>query len=251
MLLIPTIELKDGQCVRFKQARQDEVSVVSDNPSAVAERWIKAGARRLHIVDLDGAASDRPAHAEIIGAICAAHPHVPVQVSGSVRDEETVQAYLDAGVQYVIIGTKAVNAPHFVRDLCLEYPGHILVGLDARDGRVVADGWSKLSNQDVQAFAAHFERDGVEGIIYTDVGRDGMPDGVNVEATVKLARAIAIPVIVSDGIASFDDVRDLCKVADEGVLGALVGRALYEAALDLGRAQALADELTAKPAEKA
>ncbi|HET9680172.1 MAG TPA: 1-(5-phosphoribosyl)-5-[(5-phosphoribosylamino)methylideneamino]imidazole-4-carboxamide isomerase [Gammaproteobacteria bacterium] len=244
MLLIPAIDLKDGQCVRLRQGRMDDVTVFSDDPVAVAGRWVEAGARRLHLVDLDGALHGKPANASVIDAIMARYPDLPVQVGGGIRDEDTVDTYLNAGAQYVIIGTRAVNTPHFVRDLCLEYPGHILVGLDAKDGRLATDGWSKLSNQKVEDCAAHCERDGVDGIIYTDISRDGMQQGVNAEATAALARGINVPVMASGGVSTLDDVRALCAVSDDGVSGVIIGRALYDNTLDLAAAQALADKLT-------
>ncbi|SCZ60942.1 1-(5-phosphoribosyl)-5-[(5-phosphoribosylamino)methylideneamino]imidazole-4-carboxamide isomerase [Thiohalomonas denitrificans] len=243
MLLIPAIDLKDGKCVRLRQGRMEDSTVFSDDPVAMAGRWVEAGARRLHLVDLNGAFDGKPVNGEIIRAIAETYPEVPIQVGGGIRDEETVQGYLDAGVQYVIIGTKAVNAPHFINDLCMEYPGHIIVGLDARDGKVAIDGWSKLSKHDVIDLAQHFENDGVEAIIYTDIGRDGMMTGVNVDATVKLAQAITIPVIASGGISSLDDVRALCAVSGEGISGAITGRAIYEGSLDFAEGQRLADEL--------
>jgi len=244
MLMIPAIDLKEGKCVRLKQGRMEDATVYAEDPLEMAERWVAAGARRLHIVDLDGAFAGRPVNARAIARITEAFPDLPVQVGGGIRDEDTVQSYLDAGVQWVIIGTKAINEPHFISEVCLEFPGHILVGLDARDGKVAIDGWSKLSRHDVIDIAQHFERDGVEGIIYTDISRDGMMSGINIEATVKLARAVHIPVIASGGITDLDDVRALCEVADEGIIGAITGRALYEGTLDLAEAQRLADELT-------
>ena len=246
MLLIPAIDLKDGRCVRLRQGNMDDETVFSDDPLAMAERWVKAGARRLHIVDLNGAVSGKPVNAGVIRAIAEAYPNVPIQVGGGIRDEDTVENYLEAGVEYVIIGTKAVTAPHFVNDLCLEFPSHIIVGLDARDGKVAIDGWSKLSNHDVVDMAQHFERDGVAAIVYTDIGRDGMMGGVNVDATVALAREITIPVIASGGITNLDDIRSLCAVADEGIMGAITGRAIYEGTLDFAAGQQLADELSAK-----
>ena len=243
MLLIPAIDLKDGHCVRLRQGRMEEATVFSEDPVEMARRWVDAGARRLHLVDLNGAFAGRPVNGEVISRIVEACPDIPVQVGGGIRDEDTVQGYLDAGVEYVIIGTKAVNAPHFVSDLCLEFPGHVIIGLDARDGKVAIDGWSKLSNHDVIDMAQRFERDGVEAIVYTDISRDGMMQGLNVEATVKLAQAINIPVIASGGITSLDDIRALCEVADEGIMGAITGRALYEGTLDLAEGQRLADEL--------
>lgn len=237
MLLIPAIDLKDGKCVRLRQGRMEEETVFADDPLEVAARWVDAGARRLHLVDLNGAFAGKPVNAEPIHRIAEAFPEVPLQVGGGIRDEDTVQLYLDAGVQYTIIGTKAVSAPHFVNDLCLEFPGHIIVGLDAKDGKVAIDGWSKLSNHDVIDMARRFERDGVEAIVYTDISRDGMMQGVNVEATVKLAREISIPVVASGGITSLDDIRALNAVADEGIMGAIIGRALYEGTIDLREAQ--------------
>ncbi len=246
MLLIPAIDLKDGRCVRLRQGRMEDETVFGEDPVEVARRWVDAGARRLHMVDLNGAFAGKPVNAGVVKAVAEAFPDLPIQVGGGIRDEETVQAYLDAGVQYVIIGTKAVSAPHFVNDLCLEFPGHIIVGLDARDGKVAIDGWSKLSHHSVYDMAQRFEQDGVEAIVFTDIGRDGMMTGVNVDSTVELARAITIPVIASGGITSMDDIRALCAVADEGIMGAITGRAIYEGTLDLAEAQKLADELTAQ-----
>ena len=243
MLLIPAIDLKDGKCVRLRQGRMEDETVFSDDPVAMAGRWVKAGARRLHIVDLNGAFEGKPVNAGVVNEIAAAYPDLPIQIGGGIRDEDTVQTYLDAGVAYVIIGTKAVSAPHFVNDLCLEFPGHIIVGLDAKNGKVAIDGWSKLSRHDVIDMAQHFEQDGVEAIVYTDIGRDGMMSGVNVESTVKLAQAITIPVIASGGITNMDDIRALCEVADEGIMGAITGRAIYEGTLDFAEGQRLADQL--------
>ncbi|AOV18180.1 1-(5-phosphoribosyl)-5-[(5-phosphoribosylamino)methylideneamino]imidazole-4-carboxamide isomerase [Acidihalobacter aeolianus] len=243
MLLIPAIDLKDGQCVRLRQGRMEDATVFSEDPLAVAERWVAAGARRLHLVDLDGAFAGSRRNAAIVEQIARTYPDVPVQVGGGVRDADTVQAYLDAGVSYVIIGTKAVSAPHFVNDLCLEFPQHIIVGLDAKDGRVAVDGWSKLSNHDVIDLAQHFEQDGVAAIVYTDINRDGMLSGVNVEATTRLAQSVHIPVIASGGVNNMDDIEALCAVEDEGVSGVIIGRALYEGTLDFTAAQKRADEL--------
>ena len=243
MLVIPAIDLKDGKCVRLRQGRMEDETVFGDDPVEVAQRWVDAGARRLHMVDLNGAFAGKPVNASVIRAVAEAFPDLPIQVGGGIRDEDTVAAYLEAGVQYTIIGTKAVSTPHFINDLCLEFPGHILVGLDAKDGRVAIDGWSKLSHHSAIDMARRFEQDGVEAIVFTDIGRDGMMTGVNVESTVKLAQSITIPVIASGGITSMDDIRALCSVSDEGIMGAITGRALYEGALDLTAAQKLADEL--------
>ena len=245
MLVIPAIDIKDGKCVRLRQGRMEDNTIFSDDPVAMAERWVQAGARRLHIIDLNGAFAGKPVNAKVIGAIARAYPDLPIQVGGGIRDEDTIQAYLEAGVRYVILGTKAVNVPHFVSDVCTEFPGHIIVGLDAKDGKVAIDGWSKLSGHDVTDLAQKYQNDGVEAIIYTDIGRDGMLSGVNVEATLRLAQAITIPVIASGGITDLEDIRRLCAVAGNDIVGAITGRAIYEGTLDFAAAQKLADELTA------
>lgn len=242
MLVIPAIDLKNGQCVRLKQGRMEDNTVFSDDPVAVAGRWVEAGARRLHVVDLDGAFAGEPVNAEIVHKIIEAHPDLEVQIGGGIRDEDTIQTYLDAGARYVIVGTKAVTAPHFVADICVEFPGHIIIGLDAKDGKVAINGWSKLSNHDVIDMAQRFEEEGVTAIIYTDISRDGMMQGVNVDATVKLAQSIHIPVIASGGITNMDDIKALCAVADEGIMGAITGRAIYEGTLDFAAAQKLAEK---------
>ena len=244
MIVIPAIDLKDGKCVRLRQGKMNEQTVFSDDPVAMAKRWVEAGARRLHIVDLDGAQSGDPVNASVIESIVAACPDVPIQVGGGIRHEDTIQAYLDCGVRYVILGTKAVNAPHFVGDVCAEFPGHIIVGLDAREGKVAIDGWSKLSGHDVLDLAQRYQNDGVEAIVYTDIGRDGMMTGLNVDATVNLAEAISIPVIASGGISGLEDIRQLCGVAGSGIIGAITGRAIYEGIIDFAEAQKLADELS-------
>jgi phosphoribosylformimino-5-aminoimidazole carboxamide ribotide isomerase len=241
MLLIPAIDLKDGKCVRLRQGRMEDSTVFSDDPVAMASRWVEEGARRLHLVDLNGAFAGQPVNAQVIRRIAEAFPDVPIQVGGGIRDEQTVETYLDAGVQFVIIGTKAVQDPHFVSDLCVEYPGHIIVGLDAKDGRVAVNGWSKLSKYNVIDLAQNFERYGVDAIVYTDISRDGMMQGVNVEATVRLAQAISIPVIASGGVSTLDDIKALCAVEKEGIMGAIIGRALYDGAIDLTAAQQIAD----------
>jgi phosphoribosylformimino-5-aminoimidazole carboxamide ribotide isomerase len=242
MLLIPAIDLKDGKCVRLQQGRMEDETVFSDDPVAIAGKWVDAGAKRLHLVDLDGAFAGLPRNAEAIRAIAKAYPDVPLQVGGGIRDEDTIQAYLDAGVDYVIIGTKAVSAPHFVNDVAAQFPGHILIGLDARNGKVAIDGWSKLSHHDAIDLAKKFEDDGVEAIIYTDISRDGMLGGVNVAATAELARAIRIPVIASGGIRDLTDIRALASIAEDGVIGAITGRAIYEGTLDFAEARKLAEQ---------
>ncbi|MDH5391969.1 MAG: 1-(5-phosphoribosyl)-5-[(5-phosphoribosylamino)methylideneamino]imidazole-4-carboxamide isomerase [Gammaproteobacteria bacterium] len=243
MLLIPAIDLKDGKCVRLRQGDMDDETIFSEDPVEVAAKWVEAGARRLHLVDLNGAFAGEPKNAGIVHEICKAFPDLPVQIGGGIRSEETIETYLDAGVRYVIVGTKAVQESHFVPEICAEFPTHIIVGLDAKDGKVATDGWSKLSKHDVIDMAKRFEEDGVESIIYTDISRDGMMQGVNIEATVKLAQAIHIPVIASGGITNMDDIKALVAVEDEGIMGAITGRAIYEGTLDLKAAQAWADSV--------
>lgn len=243
MQLIPAIDLKDGKCVRLRQGRMEDDTVFSDDPVAVARHWVAQGARRLHLVDLNGAFAGEPVNGEIVKAIAREHPELPIQIGGGIRSPEIIQAYLDAGVQWVIIGTKAVNEPAFVKEMCEQFPGHIIVGLDAKDGMVATDGWANVTDVEVVSLARQFQDDGVSAIVYTDINRDGMMQGVNVEATVRLAQAISIPVIASGGITNLDDIRGLCAVAGEGISGAITGRAIYEGTLDFAEGQALADKL--------
>jgi phosphoribosylformimino-5-aminoimidazole carboxamide ribotide isomerase len=242
MLLIPAIDLKEGKCVRLRQGRMEDDTVFSEDPVAVAQRWVSEGAQRIHLVDLDGAFAGVPKNAGVIRDICKAFPDVDIQVGGGIREEETIQAYLDAGVDYVIIGTKAVSAPHFVREVAAEFPNHIIVGLDAKNGKVAIDGWSKLSNHDVIDLAKKFEDEGVEAIIYTDISRDGMMQGVNVEATARLASSIRIPVIASGGIHTMEDIHALGAVVDTGVCGAITGRAIYEGSINFAEARLVAEQ---------
>lgn len=242
MLLIPAIDIKDGHCVRLRQGRMDDVTVFSEDPAAMAKQWVDQGAQRIHLVDLDGAKQGKPTNRKVVGQIIDAIGDVPVQLGGGIRDEDTVQMYLDLGVQYLILGTKAVAAPHFVSDLCIEFPRHIIIGLDSKDGKVATEGWSKLSNHDVFDMAKQYERDGVEAIIHTDIGRDGMMQGVNRESTREMAECVNVPVIASGGVSTLDDIRALCAMEDVGVNGAILGRALYEGDLEFAACQAVVDE---------
>ncbi len=243
MLVIPAIDIKEGQCVRLKQGRMEDETVFSPDPVAVADRWIKAGARRIHLVDLNGAFAGKPVNAKVIHKIVETYPDIPIQVGGGIRNEETVRTLLDIGIKYVIIGTKAVQSPEFVAELCQKWPGHIIVGLDAREDKVAINGWSSLSEHNVIDMAQRFEEYGVEAIIFTDISRDGMLQGLNVDSTVKLAQSIKIPIIAAGGVTTIDDIQALCKVADKGIMGAITGRAIYEGTLDLTQAQKLADSL--------
>ncbi len=243
MLLIPAIDLKDGQCVRLRQGRMEDDTVFSDNPVEMATRWVEAGGRRLHLVDLNGAFAGEPVNGGVIRAIAAAHPEVPIQVGGGIRDEATIEAYLKAGVSYCIIGTQAVMEPEFVARACAAFPGHIIVGLDAKEGMVAINGWAEVTDQEVTELARRFQDDGVSAIVYTDIGRDGMLSGPNVEATAALANAISIPVVASGGITDIGDIEALCKADTDNIMGAITGRAIYEGTLDLSAGQKLADEL--------
>jgi len=243
VLIIPAIDLKDGECVRLLQGRMEDSTVFSDDPVAIAADWVAAGARRLHLVDLNGAFAGEPVNGAIVTAIAKAYPDLSIQIGGGIRSFETIQAYLDAGVQYVIIGTKAVKDPQFVFEACKRFPGHIIVGLDAKDGKVAIDGWAEITDIDVVDLAKQFKEAGVSAIVYTDISRDGMMQGVNVEATARLAEACGIEVIASGGVTDIEDVRALAKVASSGICGAITGRAIYEGTLDLKEAQELSDEL--------
>ena len=237
MLVIPAIDLKDGHCVRLQQGRMDSATVFSDDPAKAAAQWAGKGARRLHVVDLNGAVAGKPRNESAVKAIIAAvDSDVPVQLGGGIRDLETIERYLDDGVSFIIIGTAAVKNPGFLHEACDAFPGHIIVGLDAKDGKVATDGWSKLTGHDVVDLAKRFQDYGVEAVIYTDIGRDGMMTGVNIEATVRLAQALTVPVIASGGLNSLDDLRKLCAVESEGITGCITGRAIYEGKLDFAEA---------------
>jgi phosphoribosylformimino-5-aminoimidazole carboxamide ribotide isomerase len=243
MVIIPAIDLKDGACVRLRQGLMEDSTVFSDDPVAMAARWIDAGARRLHLVDLNGAFAGEPVNGEVVTAIAAAYPDLPIQIGGGIRDLQTIEHYVRAGVSYVIIGTKAVKEPEFVARACGAFPGKVIVGLDAKDGRVATDGWAEVSSLLATDLAKRFEGDGVSAIVYTDIARDGMMQGVNVPATVAMARASSIPVIASGGITNIEDIRALAKEAGCGICGAITGRAIYEGTLDLAEAQQLSDSL--------
>jgi len=243
MLIIPAIDIKDGHCVRLKQGDMADATVFSEDPGAMAAHWKAQGAKRLHLVDLNGAVAGKPKNEGAIKQIVAAlGGEIPIQLGGGIRDLDTIERYLDDGISYVIIGTAAVKNPGFLHDACGAFPGHIIVGLDAKDGKVATDGWSKLTKHDVIDLAKKFEDYGAEAIIYTDIGRDGMLAGVNIEATLKLAQAMQIPVIASGGLSSIKDIQDLKKIESEGVVGAIAGRAIYDGTLDFQAAVAEAEK---------
>lgn len=242
MLIIPAIDLKDGECVRLRQGEMDDSTVFSDDPVATAQRWVDAGCRRLHLVDLNGAFAGTPVNGDAVTAIAAKFPELPIQIGGGIRSLETIEFYLQAGVSYVIIGTQAVKEPTFVARACAAFPDKIIVGLDARDGRVATDGWAEVSALQATDLARRFADDGVSAIVYTDIARDGMMQGVNVEATLDVAQAGGIPVIASGGITNMRDIRALAELGSAGIMGAITGRAIYEGSLDLAEAQKFCDE---------
>ena len=248
MLIIPAIDLKDGRCVRLKQGDMSTATVFSENPAEMARHWAAQGARRLHIVDLNGAIAGRPKNEKVIRDIIAAvGEQVPIQIGGGIRDLDTIESYLDAGVTYIVVGTAAVKNPGFLSDACYAFPGHIIAGLDAKDGKVAVEGWSKMTGHDVVDLARKFEDYGVEALVYTDIGRDGMMGGINIEATLRLAAATKTPIIASGGLNSLKDVQAVCeKLVPEGIIGAIAGRALYEGKLELKKAQAAADKALGK-----
>lgn len=242
MLIIPAIDLKDGQCVRLRQGEMSDSTVFSDDPVATAGRWVEAGCRRLHLVDLNGAFAGEPVNGEVVKAIARAYPELPLQLGGGIRDLETIEHYVSAGVGFVIIGTQAVKQPEFVGEACRAFPGRIIVGLDARDGLVATDGWAEVSALQAADLAARFAAVGVAAIVYTDIARDGMLQGVNIGATLEVAAASGLPIIASGGVTDMEDVRALFKVRDAGVMGVITGRAIYEGTLDFAEAQRYCDE---------
>jgi phosphoribosylformimino-5-aminoimidazole carboxamide ribotide isomerase len=243
MILIPAIDLKDGNCVRLEQGDMDKATIFSQDPAAMAKHWVAQGARRLHLVDLNGAFAGKPKNEAAIKSILAAvGSDIPVQLGGGIRDLETIERLLDDGLETIIIGTAAVKNPGFLQEACLAFGGHIMVGLDAKEGKVATDGWSKLTGHEVIDLAKKYEDYGVEAIIYTDIGRDGMLQGINIEATQKLAQAVSIPVIASGGLTSLVDIDALCAIEEDGVMGVIAGRAIYNGNIDLAKAQKYADE---------
>ncbi len=241
MLLIPAIDIKEGKCVRLRQGLMEDSTVFSDSPLAMADKWVELGAKRIHLVDLDGAFAGKPANADVINAIAEKYPNVPIQIGGGIRDEQTIQAYIDAGVSYVIIGTRAANEPEFIGEIAAEFGKHLIIGLDAKDGIVAVDGWAKLTEHNVIDLAKRFENDGVQAIIYTDIARDGMMQGVNLDATQTLAESVAIPIIASGGVTNMDDLIALQKIESSGISGVITGRAIYEGTLDFAEGQRYLD----------
>ena len=242
MVIIPAIDLKDGQCVRLRQGLMEDTTVFSDNPTEMASKWVDQGAKRLHLVDLNGAFEGKPVNASSVTNITNQFPDLPVQIGGGIRNLGIAEAYVEAGVSYLIIGTMAVTNPEFISELCKEFPCRIIVGLDANNGYVATEGWAKQTDLHVTDLSKKFEQDGVTSIIYTDIARDGMMKGVNVEATADLAKRTSIPIIASGGITNIDDVSNLLAESHHGIVGAITGRAIYEGTLNFTQAQHLCDQ---------
>jgi len=241
MIIIPAIDIKQGECVRLRQGRMEDSTVFSEDPMSMAMKWVAQGAQRLHLVDLDGAFEGQPVNADVIEEITQEFPNLPIQIGGGIRSIDTAETYLTAGVKYIIIGTQAVKKPHFVTELCIEFPGQIIVGIDAKDGKVAVHGWAEESDQTAESLAMRFEDQGVSAIVYTDINRDGMMQGLNVEATRQLAESISIPVIASGGVTTLDDIKQVNAVKDSGIMGVIIGRALYERTINLVEARAYLD----------
>lgn len=250
MLLIPAIDLKDGQCVRLRQGIMEDATVFSADIVAMAQRWVNEGARRLHMVDLNGAFEGKPINGEAVHQVRKAFPELPIQIGGGIRDLATIESYLNAGVSYCIIGTKAVHNPEFVTEACQTFPGQIIVGLDAKDSMVAINGWAEVTDHNVIELGKQFEDDGIHSIIYTDIGSDGMMQGVNIEATQALAQALTIPIVASGGITNLDDIHALAKIEKHGVTAAITGRAIYEGTLNFKEGQELSDQLSDQSAEQ-
>src|SRR5256886_14114498 len=223
-------------------------TVFSEDPVAMAKHWAAQGAKRLHIVDLNGAIAGRPKNEKVIrDMIAAVGEQVPIQLGGGIRDLDAIESYLDAGVTFVVIGTAAVKNPGFLSDACYAFPGHVIAGLDAKDGKVAVEGWSKMTGHDVVDLAKKYEEYGIEALIYTDIGRDGMMSGVNIDATPRLAQATKTPIIASGGLNSVEDIQAVCtRLVPEGVIGAIAGPALYEGKVELERPRAVPDKAARK-----
>jgi phosphoribosylformimino-5-aminoimidazole carboxamide ribotide isomerase len=232
MLIIPAIDLKDGRCVRLFQGEMDKETVYFENPVDAARHWVDEGATFLHIVDLNGAVEGRPVHTKEIAAICQL-AGLSVELGGGLRSIEAAEAALNLGVARLVIGTAAYDNPEFLRALCKKFPGKIVVGIDARQGKVAVKGWKETTSMDAVELAKRCERDGASRIIYTDISRDGTRQGVNIDETLRIARSVKIPIIASGGVATLDDIRQLIPLEKQGVEGVIVGRALYARAFGL------------------
>ena len=237
MKIIPAIDIQNGNCVRLRQGDFAQETIFDKNPLNIAKKWVDEGAERLHLVDLDGARYGSPINLDIISNICKEFPKTPIQIGGGIRDLETAENYLLAGATYIIIGTKAVEEPKFVKELCKKFPGNIIVGVDAKNGEVATDGWESVSDKNVVELSKEFENIGVSEIVYTDIEKDGMMKGLNMDATLNLAKSVNIPIIASGGVSCLDDVRKMKPYIGSGISGIIIGRALYEKKITIKEAK--------------
>lgn len=241
MIVIPAVDIKDGRCVRLKQGRMSEETVYSDDPVQMAGTWYSKGAERIHLVDLDGAVEGKRVNGEVIRNIARSVP-VPVELGGGIRNLSSIEFYLEAGVEWVILGTVACKNPEMVEEACRRFPGHVMLAIDARAGRVAVEGWTEDTERSAIEVARPFDGRGIAAVIYTDIQRDGMSVGPNLRATGEMAKALKTPVIASGGISGLEDIRKVMTLSGQGVMGVITGRALYEGTLDLGEAIRMSKE---------
>ena len=237
MKIIPAIDIQNGNCVRLRQGDFAQETIFDKNPLNIAQKWVDEGAERLHLVDLDGARLGSPINLDIISSICKKFPSIPIQIGGGIRDLKTAENYLLAGATYIIIGTKAVEEPKFVKELCKIFPGNIIVGVDAKNGEVATDGWESVSDKNVIELSKEFENIGVSEIVYTDIEKDGMMKGLNMDATLNLAKSVNIPIIASGGVSCLDDIQKMKPYVGSGITGIIIGRALYEKTITIKEAK--------------
>ena len=237
MKIIPAIDIQNGNCVRLKQGDFNRETIFHKSPLEMAQKWINDGAERLHLVDLDGARLGNPINIEIFSKICKKFPEVPIQIGGGIRNFKTAEQYLEAGASYIIIGTKAVEEPNFIKQLCKKFPHKIIVGIDAKNGEVATEGWKSITSKSAMELAKEFEDYGVSEIVYTDIEKDGMMQGLNIMATVSLAKSINIPVIASGGVSCIEDIHEISDYKQSGISGIIIGRALYEKKFNISEAK--------------
>jgi phosphoribosylformimino-5-aminoimidazole carboxamide ribotide isomerase len=242
MKIIPAIDIQNGNCVRLKQGDFTKETIFHSSPIDIAQKWVDEGAERLHIVDLDGARLGSPINMAVISKICDKFPSIPVQIGGGIRDLETAEKYLSAGASFIIVGTKAVENPNFIKILCSKFPKKVIVGIDAKNGEVATEGWLSISDKNAIDFAKIFENLGVAEIVYTDIEKDGMMKGLNIEATLDLAKNVKIPIIASGGVSCIEDIYKIGAYTKSGISGIIIGRALYEKKFNIEEAKKVFDK---------